>query len=64
MEDQTNDKGTGADPGLEFGEGHEDGMMGVWGAAPRKIFRGHALQTRGKRGKRPFYLILIINLIT
>ena len=31
---------------------------GYGGHAPRKIFLGHALQTLGKRGKRPFYFIL------
>ena len=44
----------GADPALEFGEGQMEGTWGSGGVAPRKILRGHALQTLGKRGKRPF----------
>ena len=32
--------------------------MGVWGRSPQENFWGHALQTLGKRGKRPFYFIL------
>ena len=31
-----------------------EGMWGSGGVAPRKISRGHALQTLEKRGKRPF----------
>ena len=33
-------------------------IWGSWGDAPRKNFRGHALQTLGKRGKCPFCFIL------
>ena len=46
-----------ADPALEFGEGHTEGIWGSGGVAPRKILRGHALQTLGKRWKRPFCFI-------
>ena len=31
---------------------------GSGGVAPRKILRDHALQTLGKRGKRPFCFII------
>ena len=51
-------KPTGADPASEFGEGHMEEIWGSGGVAPRKIFRGHALQTLGKRRKRPFCFIL------
>ena len=36
-------------------------MEGIWGSggyASRKILRGHALQTLGKRGKCPFCFII------
>ena len=33
-------------------------IRGSGGITPKKIFRSHALQTLGKRGKRPFYFIL------
>ena len=45
------------DPALEFGEGNMEGTWGSGGVAPRKIVRGHTLQTLGKRGKRPFCFI-------
>ena len=49
-------QGTGADLALEFERAtrNEYWGLGVW----VNIFRGHALQTVGKRGKRPFCFIL------
>ena len=45
----------GADPALEFGEGHlVKKTLGVGGQSPQDVLRDHALQTLGEWGQRSF----------